>query len=86
VEHGYNVHVISPHKKQQRAASCDFGKPVAQPRFMVDPISKKLFFFCNTKQQYLWLWVNLTCSHNTKRHLKAKIKINSKRIKKQLKE
>jgi len=44
VEHDYNVHVISPHKKQQRAASCDFGKPVAQPRFMVDPISKKLFF------------------------------------------
>jgi len=45
VEHDYNVHVISPHKKQQRAASCDFGKPVAHPRYMVDPTSKKLFFF-----------------------------------------
>jgi len=44
VEHGYTVHVISPYKKQQRAASCDFVKHAAQPQFMVSPTSEKLCF------------------------------------------
>jgi hypothetical protein len=45
MEYSYTVHVISPHKKQQRDASCDFGKHAAQPQFMVNPTSKKLCFF-----------------------------------------
>jgi hypothetical protein len=44
VEHDYTIHVISPHKKQQRDASCDFGKPATQLQFMVSPTSKKLCF------------------------------------------
>jgi hypothetical protein len=39
VEHGSTVYGFSPHKKQQRAASC---KLVAQPQLMVGPTSKKL--------------------------------------------
>jgi len=67
----YNVHVIPPRKKQQRAALLN----LRHSHSLWWVLLVKNCVFCLTKQHYMWLQVNLTHSHNTKWPLKCVLEL-----------
>ena len=67
----YNVHVIPPRKKQQRAALLN----LRHSHNLWWVLLVKNCVFCLTKQHYMWLQVNLTHSHNTKWPLKCVLEL-----------